>query len=271
VRLVGRGDEDTTRCLEGLIADKTQHLQAICEWADKVGVNLVSDAARFRDLPFDPRTREEDWDDPALQGPFLVLAKVTAEKTRAFRFYSYFAAEATDPEVKVLAESFACEELAHAGGLRAFRRRAWRREGRRRLQWRTLFASLDDAEAAKLARAIEGDVAAKIEHLAAGEASAEDAQKLLEAASVLRAAAGAAPDLSAEIADLVFIPLTAHSPIDRARQLLERLFEISAMAAKVAPSEAIISIAQRSTATLVTSLEKLGPEATKNDKGSNAK
>jgi rubrerythrin len=262
VRLVGQGDENTTLCLEGLIADKTQHLQAIREWADKVGVNLISDAARFRDLPFDPRAGEEDWGDPALRGPYLVLAKATAEKTRAFRFYSYFAAEATDPAVKALAESFAREELARAGELRALRRRAWRREGRRRRHWRDLLASLDDAKAANVARVIEARVAAKIEQLAAGaETPAETAKKLLEAASVLRAAAGAAPDLSADIADLVFIPLTAHSSIDRARQLLERLFEISIMAAKFAPSEAIIRLAQKSAATLVASLEKLGPAA----------
>jgi rubrerythrin len=260
-RLVARGDEDMTRCLERLIADKKLRLHAIGEWADKVGATLVSDAERFRDLPFDPCAGDEDWNDPALQGPFLLLAKATGEKTRAFRFYSYIAAEATDPEVKALAESFAREELAHAGELRALRRRAWRGEGRRRIQWRALFASLDDANAAQLAKAIECDVAAKIEHLAAGEASAEDAKKLLEAASVLRAAARAAPELSADIADLVFIPLTARSPIDLARQLLERLFEISAMAAKFAPSEAIISIAQKSAATLVASLEKLGPKA----------
>jgi rubrerythrin len=258
--LIAPGDEDTTRCLEGLIADKRQHLQAIREWADKVGVNLISDAARFRDLPFDPRTSDEDWGDPALQGPYLVLAKATAEKTHAFRFYSYFAAEATDPAVKALAESFAREELARAGELRALRRRAWRLEGRRRRHWRDLLASLDDAKAANVARAIEARVAAKIEHLAAGaETPAEAAKKLLEAASVLRAAAGAAPDLSADIADLVFIPLTAHSSIDRARHLLERLFEISVMAAKFAPSEAIITLAQKSAATIVASLEKLGP------------
>lgn len=258
-RLVATGDEEMTRCLEGLVAEKKLRLQTIEAWADTVGATLIPDATKIRDLPFDPCARAGDRDDPALQGPFLLLAGAAAEKMRAFRFYSYFAAEATDPAVKVLAESFARGELAHAGELRALRRRAWRREGRRRIQWRALLASLDDAKAAELARAIEGDAAAKIEHLAAREASAEDTKKLLEAASVLRTAAGTAPDLSADIADLIFIQLTAHAPIDRARQLLERLFEISAIVARYAPSETIMRIAQQYAGAIVASLEKLHP------------
>ena len=225
-RLVIRRDEEAARCLEGLIADNKQRLQAIAEWAGKAGVDLVPDMSAIADLPVDPSLGDDHWGDPALLGPYLVLAKATTERTNAFRFYSYLAAEAADPAVKALAELFAQEELARAGELRIARRRAWRREGRRQLRWRDLLASLDDDTAAGVAAAILACAAAKVEDLAEGAAALpEDAEKLYEVGRFLRVSARAAPDLAANIADLVFMPLTASSSLDRARQLLERLFE----------------------------------------------
>ncbi|HEY8193411.1 MAG TPA: hypothetical protein VIF13_00025 [Hyphomicrobium sp.] len=261
VLLVARRNDDIARRLEGLIADKTLHLQAILEWGANVDEAPIPDMSALLDFPIDPRLGDEDWADPALLSPYLVLAKATAANMRVFRFYSYVAAEAADPAVKSLAESFAREELARANKLREVRRLAWRQEDRQRARWHDLLGWFsDDVKAADVTAAIEAHAAAQIEKLAADAVTPPaEAKKLREAAHILRVSARPAPNLADDVAEIVFTPLTASSSVDRARQLCQRLFDISTMVAKHAPSEAIIRLAQKTAATLVSAFEKLGP------------
>lgn len=224
----------------------------------------IPDMSALLNFPIDPRLDDEDWADPALLSPYFFLAKATAANMRVFRFYSYVAAEAADPAVKSLAESFAREELAYANELREVRRLAWRQEGRQRARWHDLLAWFsDDAKAADVTAAIEARAAAQIEKLAADVAtSPAEAKKLREAAHILRVSARPAPNLTDDVAKIVFTPLTASSSVDRARQLFQCLFDISTMVAKHAPSEAIIRLArlaQKTAATLISAFEKLGP------------
>ncbi|PPC85463.1 MAG: hypothetical protein CTY36_18830, partial [Methylocystis sp.] len=155
---------------------KEARIRAISEWATKGGVELVSDASTLQDMPVDPRLGDRDWEEAALLGAYAALAKATIERSRAFLYFTYVSAEATDPETKALAESFAREQLTEAADLRAARRLAWRGEGRSPTLWRDFLTSFDDLVlAADLMRAIGMRAANEIERLAY-DASAQPAE-----------------------------------------------------------------------------------------------
>ena len=246
--------------LEHWVARKEARVRAISEWAKKAGVILASETSTLQNLPVDPRLGDRDWEEAALLGAYSALAKSAIEKLRAFRFFTYVAAEATDAETKALAESLAREQLIEAADLRDARRRAWRDEGRELLRWRDLLKSFADlAIATEVTRAIETRAADQIEKLACeATAQPDEARKLRKAVEVLRIAGAASPGLPQRIADLVFSPLTARTPIDRARQLLQRLLDVSDLVAKHTDNEDILGLAQQTAANTITAVKILG-------------
>jgi len=246
--------------LEDWIARKEARVRAISEWAAKEGVVLAPETPALQNLPVDPRLGDRDWDEAALLGAYSALAKAAIEKLREFRFFTYVAAEAMDPETKALAESFAREQLIEAADLRDARRRAWREEGREPLRWCDLLTSFTDlAIATDVTKAIEMRAADQIQELACeAAAGATEARKLRAVAGVLRVAGASAPGLPQRIADIVFSPLTASAPIDRARQLLQRLFDISDLVAKHAGNEDIVGLAQQTAVKTIAALKILG-------------
>jgi rubrerythrin len=79
----------------------------------------------------------ENFDDDArsnLLTPYRALAIAVRNEERAFAFFAYLAANASDEGVRKLAEECARDELEHASLLRRERRRAWRDEGGHRVQ-----------------------------------------------------------------------------------------------------------------------------------------
>lgn len=254
------GESVVTR-LQDRIAQKEERVRAISEWTAKEGVELAPGTPAWQHLPVDPRLGDRDWDEAALLGAYSVLAKAAIEKLRAFRFFSYVAAEATDPETKALAESLAREQLIEAAALRDARREAWREEGRKLLRWRDLMAAFTDpASATDLTRAIGTRAADQIDELACGAVAVPGAaSKLREAAKALRFTGGSKHGLPREIAEVVFSPLTARTAIDRARQLLQRLFDVSDLVAKETSNEEAMRLAQEAAGRSIKALEILGP------------
>ncbi len=77
-----------------------------------------------------PETFDEDGSRAGveLMTPYHALAIAIRNEERAFAFYSYFSAIATDDEVKTTAAGLAREELGHVARLRAFRRRVYQKD-----------------------------------------------------------------------------------------------------------------------------------------------
>ncbi len=242
---------------------KEARIRAISEWATKGGVELVSDASTLQDMPVDPRLGDRDWEEAALLGAYAALAKATIERSRAFLYFTYVSAEATDPETKALAESFAREQLTEAADLRAARRLAWRGEGRSPTLWRDFLTSFDDLVlAADLMRAIGMRAANEIERLAY-DASAQPAEvaKLREAAEALRAAGASTHALPQPMIDVVFTPLTGRTPIIHARQLSQRLYEVYDLVAKHTSNDEIMRLVQRAAISAITAIKILSAAA----------
>jgi hypothetical protein len=256
-------DDDAADRLEEWIDRKEARVRANSEWATKRGVELASEAPALQDMPVDPRLGDRDWEEAALLGAYAALAKATVERSRAFRLFTYVSAEVTDPETTALAESLAREQLTEAADLRAARRLAWRGEGRSPALWRDFLTAFDDlVVAADLMQAIGVRAADEIERLA-HDASAQPAEatKLREAAEALRAGGVSTNVLPQRMIDAVFTPLTGRTPIIRARQLSQRLFEVCNGVAKHASDDEIVRLAQRTAASAITAIKILSAAA----------
>ena len=113
-------------------------VRAVKEWAARHGLPPALDdgaAERLLRLANAQGRRGRDdaesdlWArDPYLSTPYRALAYAVRNAERTFRLYSYLASAAAVPEVRVIAESLATEELDHANLLRAERRRAYHAE-----------------------------------------------------------------------------------------------------------------------------------------------
>jgi hypothetical protein len=256
-------EEDAASRLEEWADRKEARIRAVSELATKGGIELTSEASTLQDMPVDPRLGDRDWGEAALLGAYAALAKAAIERSRAFRFFSYVAAESTDPEAKALAESLARKQLTECADLRAARRLAWRGEGRSLALWRDILRSVDDpVVAAGLMRAIGVRAANEIERLA-HDASARPAEatKLRKASEALRTGGASTNVLPQRIIDAVFTPLTGRTPIIRARQLSQRLFEVCDDVAKHASDDEIVGIAQQAAASAVTAIKMLSAAA----------
>jgi len=256
-------DEDAVGRVEEWIDRKEARIRAISELMTKRDVELSSEASALQDMPVDPRLGDRDWDEAALLGVYAALAKGAVERSRAFRLFTYVSAEATAPETKTFAESLAREQLTEAAGLRAARRLAWRGEGRSPALWRDFLTSLDDpVVAADFMRAIGMRAAEEIERLA-HDASAQPAEatKRRDAAEALRAGGVSTNVLPQRMIDAVFAPLTGRTPIIRARQLSQRLFEVCNGVAKHASDDEIVRLAQRTAASAIAAIKILSAAA----------
>ncbi|MGJ0503696.1 MAG: hypothetical protein ACR65X_08130 [Methylocystis sp.] len=256
-------DKDAVSRLEEWINRKEARIRAISEWATKAGVVLAPETSALQDMPVDPRLGDREWEEAALLGAYTALAKAAVERSRAFRFFTYVAAEATDLETKALAESLAHEQLTETVELRAARRLVWRGEGRQPVLWRDfLTAFTDPSVAADLMRAIGMRAADEIERLAYDvSAQPAEARKLREAAEALRAAGASTHALPQRMIDVVFTPLTGRTPIIHARQLLQRLYEVYNLVAKQASNDEIMRLAQRAATSAIMAIKILSAAA----------
>jgi rubrerythrin len=125
-----QGNADTADLFMDLAAEEHAHEGELAAWA-------------LRDDGAAPPIREYRWQMPetfdlgegpsagATLTPYEALSVAVRNEERAFRFYSYLAAVATDARIRARAEDLAKGELDHVARLRTRRRRAYHAEGRR--------------------------------------------------------------------------------------------------------------------------------------------
>lgn len=178
-----RGNTAVADLFDRLAREAGERGDAIGRWAQSQEIGVMEPVA----IEWEPSDTGGDAPPKpgvGLDSPYRALALAVRGGDRAFRFYSYVAATATDPGVVDLAERLARERLARAAVLRARRRRAFhaqRREtGSDRLPDSAAVASLSDllAAAAAIERRLAGRLA-EAASLAPGlSAISEDALRL---------------------------------------------------------------------------------------------
>jgi rubrerythrin len=114
-----------------MIDEERAHEKQLTEWAELEDLSINRDIGPVRwEDPGVATTYDAEATDPDQSTPYKALAFAVHNEERAFRFYSYVAANCRDPVVRSHAEVLAHEELGHAAVLRALRRRAWHAQRR---------------------------------------------------------------------------------------------------------------------------------------------
>ncbi len=111
---------------EELSDEAREHEKKLLEWATLEGLEITGE------------TRPIGWDDPGVAShydvqardpyrstPYKALAYAVHNEERAFRYYSYVAADSGDPDVCHYARILARTQLRRVASLREGRRRAW--------------------------------------------------------------------------------------------------------------------------------------------------
>jgi len=125
-----RGELATAAAFRVMLEDERAHADAVARWAESLGEPIPEPGKFSWQLPPD---LSDSWDEisgSALLTPYRAFAIAVDNERRAFALYSYLAARATDPRVRVEAERLGIEELRHAALTRRWRREAWHRERR---------------------------------------------------------------------------------------------------------------------------------------------
>lgn len=139
-----RGEAATAAAFRAMHQEELRHVEAVDKWTKSIAESVDS-PDRFAWLL--PAELASSWDDiarSALLTPYRAFALAVWNEERAFAFYSYLAAHATDDRVRAEAEMLAAEELLHAAALRRWRRLAWHRE--RREAMAPMAAPIDDVD-----------------------------------------------------------------------------------------------------------------------------
>jgi rubrerythrin len=121
------GNSEVGTLFERMSSEERAREQQLTEWATLAGLTLTADVGPipWREDPGVATIYDAEAEDPVLSTPYKALAFAVHNKQRGFRFYSYVAADSTNPQVSEYAEVLAREELAQAALLRSQRRRAW--------------------------------------------------------------------------------------------------------------------------------------------------
>jgi rubrerythrin len=120
------GNAEAGALFERMIDEEQAHEKQLTEWAELEGLAISRDVGPIRwEDPGVATIYDAEAKDPDQSTPYKALAFAVHNEERAFRFYSYVAANSKDPGVRYHAEILAHEELGHAALLRAQRRRAW--------------------------------------------------------------------------------------------------------------------------------------------------
>lgn len=123
--------DDLAAVFAHLAAAEREHVDSVTRWSLSRRGKAPDPALVRWDAPetFDAETMAEI-KASRLTTPYRALAMAVRNEERAFAFWSYVAAFATDPEIGKAAEAMAREELAHVATLRKERRSAYHREHR---------------------------------------------------------------------------------------------------------------------------------------------
>ena len=235
-----RGEAATAAAFRAMHEVELRHGEAVDRWASSVDEPVDSPDRYAWLLPAEFATSWDEIAGSALLTPFRAFAVAVCNEERAFSFYSYLAAQATDDRVRAEAEMLATEELLHAAALRRWRRIAWRRErGEGAAEGA---APVDDVAGldALLARSWTGilachrAVAARLREI--GDPDAASFLEGLPAAAVpataLAAAASAVPtdaerDAIAALGASLPLMVIAQRPLERLAERLEQVLDAS--------------------------------------------
>lgn len=123
-----RGESETAEAFRTMLDEERSHLEGVQRWARSLGVPVPPHEAFEWSLPADLSASWDDIAGSALLTPYRAFAIAVDNEQRAFSFYAYLAAHASDARVAREAENLAAEELRHAARVRRWRRAAWHRE-----------------------------------------------------------------------------------------------------------------------------------------------
>jgi rubrerythrin len=235
-----RGELDTAATFREMCELEKSHIEAVGRWATSLHQEIRPPSNFTWRLPTEIGASWDEARDSSLLTPYRALAIAVINEERAFAFYAYIAANATDPEVRRQAEIMAREELAHAAELRVRRRRAWRREHpgaamatdiRTLAAFRALERRLED-DAAAFHRGIARVLATKgdTESAALVDAMARREGDPLRGGEVALPAASTAREAPALL-------LSAVQPLERSSEIYEDLIAH-------APTEDVLAAAQ---------------------------
>src|SRR5690606_23077900 len=125
-----RGELATAAAFRVMLEDERAHADAVARWAESLGEPIPEPGTFSWQLPPDLSDAWDETAGSALLTPYRAFAIAVDNEQRAFALYSYLAARATDPRVRLEAERLGIEELRHAALTRRWRREAWHRQRR---------------------------------------------------------------------------------------------------------------------------------------------
>ncbi|HMN77852.1 MAG TPA: ferritin family protein [Burkholderiaceae bacterium] len=160
-----RGEAATAAALRVMLAEERKHVDAVAVWAASIGQKLPGADKFRRSVPADLWKAWDEAAGSARMTPYRAFAIAADSEQKAFAFYSYLAAETSDPRIRAQAEQLAIEELGHAALMRRFRRQAWHRERREAEELPATVASADALHA--LLGRHEADIQARHRAIAA--------------------------------------------------------------------------------------------------------
>lgn len=232
-----RDDPDLARLFEFLASIEEKHAVQVAERAaDRLGARIEPTRIAWEV----PENFDEEEGSSRLLTRYRALAVAVRNEERAFAFFSYVAAAASDARIRELAEELAKDELAHAGLLRRERRLAWRDAHGLRAPAAELPETM--AELWRLVAETEWRAARHHRALAAKLASGAAAAALLSAAEE---EAARARDAAGRVGiQLDEAPETEEPTIDDALRLLELAFERYADIAERTRDETVLRHAQ---------------------------
>jgi rubrerythrin len=120
---------EVAELLDGLAAEERGHVDSVERLAQQT-VHHAPEAAPARAVLPKTFAREEEATAAVLLSAYRTLSIAVRQEERAFAFWTYVAAHSPDAALRELAETFARQELIHAGKLRRARRRAFHAERR---------------------------------------------------------------------------------------------------------------------------------------------
>ena len=118
---------EVAELLDGLAAEERGHVDSVERLAQQRLHHAPGGAPPHAVLP-KTFAREEEATAAALLSAYRTLSIAVRQEERAFAFWTYVAANAAEPALRDLAETFARQELIHAAKLRHARRRAFHAE-----------------------------------------------------------------------------------------------------------------------------------------------
>ncbi|HYG91445.1 MAG TPA: ferritin family protein [Azospirillum sp.] len=177
-----RGDKETAGIFRSLAEDERGHVASVAGEVLRLGLSPPAGLQLTWLLPPEIADSWDDLLDRTHITPYQVLAVAVLNEERAFAFYSYIAAQTTDPQVAMEAERLANEELTHAALLRRHRRRAYRSQPDNARAHTPHIATLADLSAmvsVRMAEAANLHEALAQVLLAAGDATGADLLRAL--------------------------------------------------------------------------------------------